>query len=274
MTAQALTIATWNINSVRLRIDQVRRFLADAAPDVLCLQEIKCHESQFPTKAFEEAGYPHIAIAGQKGMHGVATVSRLPLEQRPGPDVCQRGEARCVVTAVNGVEVHNYYVPAGGDEPDPKINPKFAHKLDFIDRLTSQYRAGRTRLEKEAVIVTGDLNIAPGEHDVWSHKQLLKVVSHTPVETEGLKGVQDAGGFADLVRDAIPEPEKVFTWWSYRARDWRISNRGRRLDHIWLSPALARAQGDVARNAVAIHDACRDWEKPSDHAPVVGRVVV
>ncbi|MEM8937689.1 MAG: endonuclease/exonuclease/phosphatase family protein, partial [Pseudomonadota bacterium] len=104
--------------------------------------------------------------------------------------------------------------------------------------------------------------------DVWSHKQLLKVVSHTPVEVERMARAKAAHGWIDVARELAPEPEKLFTWWSYRARDWRASNRGRRLDHIWVSPALKKAALSGGRAAFNIHDDARDWTKPSDHAPV------
>src|SRR6516165_7451558 len=133
-----LRLCTWNINSVRLRHEQVARFVADQAPDVLCLQEIKCREGEFPTNAFVEAGLPHLKISGQKGWHGVAIASRLPLEDAPALTVCREGHARAVSARVAGVEVHYFYVPAGGDEPDRAANPKFDHKLDFFERLTGE----------------------------------------------------------------------------------------------------------------------------------------
>ena len=265
-----LTIASWNINSVRLRAPQVAKFAEEARPDVICLQEIKCRTEEFPYKAFEAMGYPHVHVTGQKGMHGVATVSRLPLEPLDSQALCPKEEARHQRVRVEGVEIENYYVPAGGDEPDPNINPRFAHKLAFLDAL-NPYLA-RRKSENVPRVLLGDLNIAPREHDVWSHKQLLKVVSHTPVETEGLEAARAAGGMLDIARALIPEPEKVFTWWSYRNRDWRKSNRGRRLDHIWVSPELSAAATSGGREAFRIWDHARDWEKPSDHAPVTLRL--
>ena len=262
----ALTIASWNINSVRLRAPQVARFAEMARPDVICLQEIKCVADQFPRKDFEAMGYPHIHIVGQKGLHGVAIASRLPIEPLEQDTLCPRGEARFQRVQIEGVEVQNFYIPAGGDEPDPEINPRFAHKLTFLDTLKT-YAAERARENREIVLV-GDLNIAPREHDVWSHKQLLKVISHTPIEVEALDAVQASGRFVDVARELIPEPEKLYTWWSYRNRDWRKSNRGRRLDHIWVSPALKAAALSGGRDAYRIWDETRDWEKPSDHAPV------
>ena len=156
-------------------------------------------------------------------------------------------------------------MPAGGDEPDPAVNDKFAHKLTFLDELSAMSASLSPRAK---TVLVGDLNVAPAEHDVWSHRQLLNVVSHTPVEVEKLQGVIDAHGWIDVARALIPEPEKLYTWWSYRARDWRASNRGRRLDHIWVSPALRKPALAGGRDAFAIHDDVRGWERPSDHAPV------
>ena len=161
-----------------------------------------------------------------------------------------------------GVELHNIYVPAGGDIPDPAENPKFAHKLQFLDELTAWF--GAERDGGKPMIAVGDLNIAPLEMDVWSHKQLLTVVSHTPVEVERLGKLQSAGGFVDAVRHFVPPEERLYTWWSYRARDWAASDRGRRLDHIWVTPPLV---GSLARTQV-FKDS-RGWKQASDHVPVM-----
>ncbi|OYW77566.1 MAG: exodeoxyribonuclease III, partial [Asticcacaulis sp. 32-58-5] len=116
------------------------------------------------------------------------------------------------------------------------------------------------------LLICGDLNIAPGEFDVWSHRQMLKIVSHTPQEIEAFGEFVASGELYDPFRDAYPLPEKIFTWWSYRAADFRKSNRGLRLDHILLNPALkARVTGDITAK---IHDHVREWERPSDHAPI------
>ncbi len=260
-----LTIASWNINSVRLRIGLVRRFLEAHGPDVLCLQETKCPDDQFPHAAFRELGYVHAVVAGQKGYHGVATLARVPLEPADrlafgGEDHARHAAARVTAGAQAGLVIHNFYVPAGGDEPDPAINPKFAHKLAYLADMT---RWGETRARGSEILL-GDLNIAPLPTDVWSHQQLLKVVSHTPVEVEALDGVRDRGGWVDAVRRHIPPDEKVFTWWSYRAADWAASDRGRRLDHVWASPDIVPALGPVE-----ILREARGWERPSDHVPVI-----
>jgi exodeoxyribonuclease-3 len=257
-----LTIATWNINSVRLRIDMVRRFLAEARPDVLCLQEIKCRNGEFPEKAFRQAGYRHMHVVGQKGWHGVAIVSRVKLEPIEAPPICPKKEARIAAAKIDGVEVHNLYVPAGADVPELS-NPKFVHKLKVLDRMKALYRK---RKGGAPTVLVGDLNVAPGEHDVWSHKQLLRVVSHTPAETGRLDAVRDLGGFVDLARQHKPEPEKLFTWWSYRSPDWTKNNRGRRLDHIWATADIAPLSQP---HCFEIHVSCRSWERPSDHVPIV-----
>jgi len=258
-----LRIATWNINSVRLRIEMVCRFLAAEKPDVLCLQEIKCRDGEFPAKAFKEAGYKHVHVVGQKGWHGVAIVAKHKLEPIEGPPLCPKKEARVAAALVDGVEVHNLYVPAGADVPDPVGNPKFKHKLDVLDAMKRDYKK---RKGKTPIVLVGDLNVAPGEFDVWSHKQLLDVVSHTPMETDRLKAALAAGGFVDLARAHKPDPEKLYTWWSYRSPDWTRNNRGRRLDHIWATEDVAAtSQAD----AFHIHVPCRSWERPSDHVPVV-----
>jgi exodeoxyribonuclease-3 len=257
------SLASWNINSVRLRIDQVARFAAEQAPDILCLQEIKCQEHEFPHEAFAAMGYPHLLVTGQKGWHGVALASKQPFEIIGSPAFCRRGEARCQAVRLNGVEIWNFYIPAGGDLPDRLLNDKFDHKLEFYERMSGALRA---RPRDQPLLICGDLNIAPGEYDVWSHRQMLRVVSHTPPELEAFADFLDAGELHDPFRVAYPDPQKLFSWWSYRAADFRKSNRGLRLDHILLNPALrAQIKGEVQ---AVIHDTVREWDRPSDHAPI------
>lgn len=256
-----LTVATWNINSVRLRLAQVERYLAETGPDVLCLQEIKCRDEQFPARDLAAAGYPHQAVYGFKGYNGVAIVSRRPLERIERHDFCGRSDARALSAHVDGVAIENFYIPAGGDVPDPAANEKFAQKLAFLAELDSWIADARPRADRR--ILVGDLNVAPLETDVWSHKALLDVVSHTPVETEALERLRTRAGFHDVMREIVPADRPLFTWWSYRAQDWRASNRGRRLDHVWASAALAGTW-----RAMSVRDETRDWDRPSDHVPV------
>ena len=262
------TVATWNINSVRLRIDLVERFLVDHRPDVLCLQETKCRDAEFPVAAFKRFGYAHVAINGQKGYHGVAIASRLPFARIERRGFCGKSDARhlAVGLAVGGLalRVDNLYVPAGGDEPDPVVNEKFAHKLAFLDEMAAWIAADGVAVG-DAILV-GDLNVAPLEHDVWSHKALLKVVSHTPVEVERLGRVIAAGRWVDVLRVHVPEHEKCYTWWSYRSPDWAKADKGRRLDHVWASPSL----GDRLAGMTVLKE-CRGWARPSDHVPVLAR---
>ncbi|MEL6677222.1 MAG: exodeoxyribonuclease III [Pseudomonadota bacterium] len=253
------TIATWNINSVRLRAGLVARLLTEEAPDVLCLQETKSPVEKIPLEVFAAAGYGHLVARGEKGYNGVAILSRLPLEDLGHRDFCAKGDARHVAARLpSGHAIHNFYVPAGGDEPNPEVNVKFDHKLRFLTEMKEWFAAERP----EKAILVGDLNIAPREDDVWSHKQLLKVVSHTPVEVEHLAAVQDSADWADVTRDDIPDG-RLYSWWSYRSRDWSNADKGRRLDHIWATrdvrpvPGSSRILRDV-----------RGWEQPSDHAPV------
>ena len=260
-----LRIATWNINSVRLRHDQVARFVAEASPDVVCLQETKCREGEFPVQAFVDMGLPHLKIAGQKGWHGAAIASRLPISPAPDLDLCREGHARCTSGVIAGVEVVNLYIPAGGDTPDRALNPKFDHKLDFYERLTRRLAA---RDRSAPLLIAGDLNIAPGEHDVWNHRHMSRIVSHTPIEVETFGRLMAALDLTDLVREATPEPQKLFSWWSYRAADFRASNRGLRLDHLLASPGLMAAARREDGVQAQVHDRVRAWARPSDHVPV------
>ena len=259
-----LKVATWNINSVRLRAGLVCRFLRDHGPDVLCLQELKSPAELIITDGFIEAGYHHQVIRGQKAYNGVAILSRIPLEDRGSVDFLGRGEARHVAAELeNGVRIENFYVPAGGYEPDPEINPKFADKLSYVQAMA---RWGRGERRRKTVLV-GDLNIAPLELDVWSHKQLINVVSHTPREVSLLRDAMKAGDWTDVVRKDLPEERagKLFSWWSYRARDWDASDRGRRLDHIWATRDMVRDN----HHSLILREA-RGWlPKPSDHVPVM-----
>jgi exodeoxyribonuclease-3 len=246
----------------------VERFIAEHQPDVLCLQEIKCREAEFPSSAFSKLGYKHIAINAQKGYHGVATLSRSPALDSNRKTFCENEDARHVsmTLAAPGLAggplvIHNFYVPAGGDIPDPAVNPKFLHKLAFLDEMDSWCRA--ENISSGASILCGDLNVAPLETDVWSHRALLSVVSHTAAEVDRLKRIMD-NGWIDAVRCLRPEPERVYTWWSYRSPDWLRADKGRRLDHVWLSHHCAALlqQCQIVKEA-------RGWERPSDHVPVV-----
>ena len=256
-----MRIATWNINSVRLRIHQVLRFIKEQKIDVICLQETKTQNENFPIKDFAEMGMKYQYYRGGKSYNGVAIVSRLELTDSGYVNWCKKDDARHIYVKINNnIELHNFYVPAGGDEPDISINPKFEHKISFINEM-KDYFLSNTKKNK---ILVGDLNIAPLEQDVWSHKQLLNVVSHTPIETETLLDLIQTGEWVDIMREFVPHNEKLYSWWSYRNRNWEISNRGRRLDHLWISKNLF----SLVKSGVIYKDT-RSWEKPSDHVPII-----
>ncbi len=259
-----MRLATWNINSVRLRLPLVLGLLRDQAPDVLCLQETKVVNDLFPAEPLKKLGYVHQAIHGQKGYHGVAIVSRLPFLRTRVQRFGENEDCRHIsVTFAQDVELHNFYVPAGGDVPDPKINAKFAHKLFFLREMARRFERRRGKRTARTILV-GDLNVAPFENDVWSHKQLLGVVSHTPVETALLGDVRAAFDWVDVTRSFVPAEQKIYSWWSYRAQDWEASDRGRRLDHIWVSQSL---RAHVREHTIL--KSARGLPQASDHVPVM-----
>ncbi|MFQ5784876.1 MAG: exodeoxyribonuclease III [Alphaproteobacteria bacterium] len=257
-----LRITTWNVNSVRARLAGVAALVKAQAPDVLCLQETKVVNASFPRAPFAALGYRHSVINGCKGYNGVAIFSRLPFEASAACDWCDRADGRhAVVALAGGVEIHNFYVPSGGDTPDPEANDKFAHKLRFLSETTDWFAARKAAHNR--FVMVGDLNVAPLETDVWSHRALRNVVSHTAVEVAALERLRAAHDWIDAVRRFIPPDERVYSWWSYRARDWQAADRGRRLDHVWVTPAL----GDGLRGVSVLKQA-RGWRAPSDHVPI------
>ena len=266
---QKMRIVSWNINSVRLRAPLVEKLIQQIKPDVLCLQETKCPNDAFPEKLMRKLGLKHMVLNGiHGGYHGVATLSRHPIMSSNIVDYCGKKDGRHVEvlfeTKKGVLAVHNFYVPAGGDEPDPSCNEKFAHKLDFLAQMAKVFRAQARKDKMVQAVLLGDLNIAPYEHDVWSSRQLQNVVSHTPVEIAALAKLQKTLNWDDVARRFVPPEEKLYSWWSYRARDWQASNRGRRLDHIWVTPALS----PQLRHYEILREA-RGWQRPSDHAPIM-----
>ena len=263
--SKRLKIASWNINSVRARSGLIEQLITEEEPDILCLQETKVLDEIFPIEQFQRRGYRHFQLNGQRMHHGVAILSRVPLGEPGRHDWQDNGEARHVGVRLEcGIRLENVYVPAGGDTPDREVNPKFGQKLDFIERMT-RWSEGLC----EPTIIVGDFNVAPLECDVWNHKALLNVVSHTPVEVDALNRLRDAHDWIDIGRHFIPAPERCFTWWSYRSLDWTRNDRGRRLDHMWASPEL--------RSHLTGHrilEPCRSWERPSDHVPLILEIAV
>ena len=259
-----MRIVTWNINSLRLRLPLLQKLIAEQAPDIICLQETKCPDEHFPQADIAAMGYAHQAFAGMKSYNGVAILSKLPLTNIQITNHCGKTDCRHIAASVlvdgKEIAVHNLYIPAGGDVPDRALNDKFGHKLDFVQSAQEYFSQNNTPHK----IAVGDFNIAPLEHDVWSHKQLQNVVSHTPIEIEQLTQWHASQNWFDALRHFVPENEKLYTWWSYRNQDWRKSNRGRRLDHVWTSQSLK-----PHTKAMHVLQDARDWPKPSDHVPVL-----
>ncbi len=258
-----MRLITWNINSVRLRIGLVRRLLEEQQPDILCLQETKTPDELFPRAEFETLGYRHMLVHGMKGYNGVAILSRLPFAAATTRSWCARTDCRhAVVELPGGTELHNIYVPAGGDIPDPDANPKFAHKLQFLDELTawfaaergaarpddrgrrSQHRAARERcVVAQAVAERGQPHPDRG-------RPPRRAATGRRVCRRG--PAFRAGGTAALYLVELSR------------RDWAASDRGRRLDHIWVTPPLVGALA-----AARVHRDSRGWDQASDHVPVM-----
>ena len=260
-----LKLATWNINSVRLRVDLVCDFLSKHGPDILCLQECKSPTALMPADRFGAIGYDYFIANGQKAYNGVAIISKVPLVETQRFDFADLGQARHIGARVlDRFDIHNFYVPAGGDIADRDLNVKFAQKLDYLCAM----RDWSNSVRPKASVLVGDLNIAPRPDDVWNHKQLLKVVSHTPIEVEHLDAVMEAGDWVDITRKDIADGQ-LYSWWSYRARDWDSADKGRRLDHIWATADIA----NTLHSSVIFRDV-RGWQQPSDHAPVMASIEV
>lgn len=264
VVAMSLKIASWNVNSIRIREKPLSRFVNAHKPDVLCLQETKVDDPMFPHGLVRGLGFKHVIFTGEKSYNGVAILSKLPIKQVAAFDMIGNGHTRHLAGELeNGIQIHNFYVPAGGDIPDREQNQKFDEKLRFVDAMRDW--SSQNVKPDSRVVILGDFNIAPLEHDVWSSRQLRDVVSHTPIEREALQALQAlSGGWVDAMRALTPPEQKLYSWWSYRNKDWEKSDRGRRLDHIWLTPALAPElkSGTIMR-------AARNFDSPSDHVPVV-----
>lgn len=258
-------LVTWNVNSVRIRMDALKELCLKYAPDVICLQEVKAKEEDFPFDEIKALGFENIALYGQAGYNGVAILSKKKLSRIKPIDWVGKHDARHIQAVVDDdIEINNIYIPAGGDIPDPIVNLSFAHKLCFMDDMSEYLEQHKAELSRKKILFCGDFNVAPSENDVWNHKQLLKIVSHTPIETERLARLFHSLDFVDAVRLSYPEPEKIFSWWSYRNPNWQINNKGRRLDHIWVTPNLK----DRIEKVELLRD-FRAGERPSDHIPLL-----
>jgi len=259
-----MRIATWNVNSVRTRLDQVVAWLQEERPEVLCLQETKVADELFPHQAFEELGY-RVEISGQKAYNGVAIVSLLPLEDvqvgfqallSDDPEACELGEQKRVISAlVEGVRVLNLYVPNGSS----LSSDKYAYKLRWLAALR-RYLAVQEE-QGDPLCMLGDFNIGPESRDLPDPARQTGGIMASPPEREAL---QTALGerLHDVFR--VFETESGhWSWWDYRSGAWD-RDKGWRIDHIYLSDELL----DCATGC-QIHKATRGNTQPSDHAPVV-----
>ncbi|WP_407541669.1 exodeoxyribonuclease III (plasmid) [Deinococcus radiomollis] len=250
-----MKFASWNVNSLRVRLPQVTEWLGTHQPDVLALQETKLTDDLFPVEAFAALGY-EAAYAGQKTYNGVAVLSRLPISdiQSGVPDLID-DQRRALAMTIGGVRVVCLYVPNGqavGSE-------KYAYKLDWLEQ-TRRWLA-RELAEHERLVVMGDFNVAPEDRDVHSPQRWAGQVLVSPAERQAFRALLDLG-LSDAFR-LFEQPEKVFSWWNYGAlgfpRNW-----GLRIDHVLVSPTLG---GECW--SCHVDTGPRGHERPSDHAPVV-----
>jgi len=257
-----LRIISWNINSIRKRVEHLARMADTYAPDVICLQETKVADGAFPHDAMAGLGFAYRAVYGFGGYNGVAILSRHPLSDVTTHTRRGKADGRHISATAKGISVHSLYVPAGGEAPDPRINDKFADKLKFLDDAGDHFAAEYGF--RDPVILTGDLNIAPLPSDVWDHHKMQKRIGHTDHDIAALDRLRRSLNWVDTVREIIPPDDPVFTWWSYRQSEFRVDSRGWRLDHIWVSPGL---KDHIAAAEVLVD--VRHWTPPSDHAPVL-----
>jgi len=246
-------IATWNVNSLRVRLGHLLEWLADARPDAACLQETKTEDANFPVAELRAAGYEAV-YCGQKSYNGVAILARSPItEVAHGiPDFVDDPK-RCISATVNGVRIVCLYAP-NGEAPGTE---KYAYKLRWYEALARWLK----QIEIPNLAVLGDMNVAPEDRDVHDPKRWAGKIHVSEPERAALRKVVDVG-FADAFR-LFPQPEKSFSWWDYRLRAFE-RGWGLRIDLALLAPALAKRCAGCT-----IDLAPRKRERPSDHAPVI-----
>lgn len=251
-----MRIASWNINSIKARIDTATSWLKEAAPDVVCLQEIKCEDSAFPREPIEALGY-NVAVHGQKTYNGVAILSRLPFDETiprlPGDETDL--QARYLEAVIGGIRIASIYLPNG----NPPDTDKYTYKLAWMDRLAAH--AHRLLAYEEPLVLFGDYNVIPAAIDAAHPEAWTGDALFLPQTRKKFQIIQNLG-FVDAVRARTNAPG-VYTFWDYQAGAWQ-KNNGIRIDHALLSPQAA----DRLRS-VRIDKHVRGWEKPSDHVPVV-----
>ena len=263
-------LVSWNVNSIRIRLDLLRQLVVEHNPDVVCLQEVKAKKEDFPFDDIRKLGFEHICVYGIAGYNGVAILSKYPFKSVAEQNWVGKKDARHIKAVLfDDIEINNIYIPAGGDIPDPIENLSFAYKLCFMDDISEFYEQNSDTLKNKKILLCGDFNVAPSENDVWNHKQLLKIVSHTPIEVGRLTRLFNSLNFVDAVRKFYKEPKKIFSWWSYRNPNWQTNNKGRRLDHIWTTKPL-----ENRILSAEILDNFRSKERPSDHVPVMVKITL
>jgi exodeoxyribonuclease-3 len=254
-----LRIASWNVNSVRQRLQPLLAFLKESAPDILCLQELKCEESAFPRMEVEDAGY-NVVMHGQKTFNGVAILSKVPIEEwRVGlPDFDHGGQSRYIEAVIShgggALRVASIYAPNG----NPPDTPKYSYKLAFMDALT-QHAAALLQLE-EATVLAGDYNIIPEPCDAYDPAAWAEDALFLPQSRKAYRRLLNLG-FADALRAVTDEPG-LYTFWDYQAGAWQ-KNKGIRIDHLLLSPQAADrlARAEIVKSM-------RAGDKPSDHVAI------
>ncbi len=252
-----LKIATWNINGINSRLQHVVDWCTKNEPDVLCLQELKCVDSRFPLQKLRATGFPYIEFHGEKAYNGVAILSKHPIDdvQKNFAGDAQDAPRRLIAGTIDGVRIVNVYVPHG----TALGTDKFTFKLDWLARLR-EYFDDNFDVDDD-VILSGDLNVAPHELDVWKPSLWKDKTHFSKPEREAILNLK-RWGFVDVFRQ-LNDDLKEFSWWSNFHHDFE-KDRGLRIDHIWASPPLAEACSDCW-----IDKEPRALEKPSDHAPVV-----
>lgn len=255
-----MKIATWNINGVKARIENLLHWLEEASPDIVCLQEIKSVDEQFPREPIEALGY-HVATHGQKGFNGVAILSRLRFDEinrgLPGNDGDEQSRfiEGIFSTSAGALRVVSLYLPNG----NPVASEKFAYKLGWMERLENWTRS-RLKLE-EPLVLAGDYNVIPEPVDAKNPESWLSDALFQPESRQAFRRLANLG-LTDALRAATDAPG-TYTFWDYQAGAWQ-KNHGIRIDHLMLSPEAADHL-----SAASVHKHTRAWEKPSDHVPVV-----
>jgi exodeoxyribonuclease-3 len=254
-----MRIATWNVNSIKQRVENLTAWLAERAPDIVCLQETKCVDDAFPREPFEALGY-NIAVHGQKTFNGVALLSKIPFDEvtarLPGDDADTHARfLEAVVSTAGGVvRIASLYLPNG----NPPDSEKYSYKIEWMNRLI-HYARDRLALE-EALVLAGDFNVIPAECDARNPNAWIGDALFLPRTRERFRALCNLG-LTDVIR-AGTDASGLYTFWDYQAGAWQ-KNDGIRIDHLLVSPQAADRL-----TAAGIDKHVRAWEKPSDHVPL------